>query len=129
MRNKERPRGRHASVPPLAVPLCGGGAAGSGAFGARRGARAIRAAASAGLLAEKGFSLQQISKLSSREVATKLFDAVETLTWRAANLQSEDLRRLSEAPLRLWGKRTELPGWILEKGANFFMKNGKSVEN
>ena len=86
------------------------------------------AAASAGLLAERGFSLEQISRLSSREVATKLFDAVETLTWRAANLQPDDFKRLSSAPLRLWGKRTEIPGLILEKGANFFMKNGKQPE-
>jgi 8-amino-7-oxononanoate synthase len=87
------------------------------------------AAASAGLLADQGLSLRQISQLSSREVAEKLFNAMETLTWRAANLQPEDLRRLSEAPLKLWGKRTEIPGWLLEKGANLFMKNGKSLEN
>ncbi len=86
------------------------------------------AAASAGLLADRGFSLEQISKLSSRDVAEKLFDAVESLTWRAANLQPEDLKRLSSAPLRLWGKRTEIPGRLIEKGANFFMKNGKQPE-
>jgi hypothetical protein len=87
------------------------------------------AAASAGLLADRGFSLEQISKMSSREVASKLFDAVETLTWRAANLQPDDLKRLSSAPLRLWEKRTEIPGLILEKGANFFMKNGKEIQH
>ena len=86
------------------------------------------AAASAGLLANRGFSLDQISKLSSRDVANKLFDAVETLTWRAANLQPDDLKRLGTAPLRLWGKRSEIPGLLLEKGANLFMKNGKQPE-
>ncbi|MFN0064594.1 MAG: aminotransferase class I/II-fold pyridoxal phosphate-dependent enzyme [Myxococcaceae bacterium] len=86
------------------------------------------AAASAGLLADKGFSLEQISKLSSKEVAAKLFDAMETLTWRAANLQPDDLKRLSTAPLRLWEKRTEIPGMILEKGASFFLRNGKSTD-
>jgi 8-amino-7-oxononanoate synthase len=86
------------------------------------------AAASAGLLADRGISLEQISKLSSREVAEKLFDAVETLTWRAANLQPDDLKRLSSAPLKLWSKRTEIPGLLLEKGANLFMKNGKTPE-
>ena len=89
------------------------------------------AAASAGLLADKGFSLEQIARMSSKDVANKLFDAVETLTWRAANLQPEDLRRLSSAPLRLWEKRSDLkdlPGLLLEKGANLFMKNGKSPE-
>ncbi|MBF5040855.1 aminotransferase class I/II-fold pyridoxal phosphate-dependent enzyme [Aggregicoccus sp. 17bor-14] len=86
------------------------------------------AAASAGLLAERGFSLEQISRMSGREVAGKLFDAVETLTWRAANLQSEDLKRLSGTPLRLWEKRTELPGMLLEKGANLFIRNGKQAE-
>ncbi len=89
------------------------------------------AAASAGLLADKGLSLDQISRLSSREVATKLFDAVETITWRAANLQPDDLRRLSTAPLRLWEKRNDIrdiPGLLLEKGANFFMNNGKTPE-
>jgi 8-amino-7-oxononanoate synthase len=86
------------------------------------------AAASAGLLADRGFSLEQISKMSSKEMAGKLFDAVETITWRAANLQPEDLKRLSSAPLRLWGMRTEIPGLLLEKGANLFMKNGKQAE-
>jgi 8-amino-7-oxononanoate synthase len=86
------------------------------------------AAASAGLLADKGLSLEQIARMSSREVAAKLFDAVETITWRAANLQSEDFRRLSTAPLRLWQKRNDLrdlPGLLLEKGASLLMKNGK----
>jgi 8-amino-7-oxononanoate synthase len=86
------------------------------------------AAASAGLLAERGLSLEAISKLSGRDVARKLADAVETLTWRAANLQPDDLKRLGSAPLRLWEKRTEIPGLILEKGANLFMKNGKQPD-
>ncbi len=83
------------------------------------------AAASAGMLAERGLTLEQISKMSGREVATRLFDAVETLTYRAANLQPDDLRRLSSAPMKLWEKRTEIPGLLLEKGANLFMTNGK----
>jgi len=86
------------------------------------------AAASAGLLADRGLSLESISKLSGRDVARKLADAVETLTWRAANLQPDDLKRLGSAPLRLWEKRTEIPGLILEKGANLFMKNGKQPD-
>jgi 8-amino-7-oxononanoate synthase len=89
------------------------------------------AAASAGLLADRGVSLEQIARMSSRDVAAKLFDAMETLTWRAANLQPDDLKRLSTAPLRLWEKRgeiREIPGMLLEKGANFFMKNGKHPE-
>jgi 8-amino-7-oxononanoate synthase len=86
------------------------------------------AAASAGLLAERGLSLEAISKLSGRDVARKLADAVETLTWRAANLQPDDFKRLGSAPLRLWEKRTEIPGLLLEKGANLFMKNGKQPD-
>jgi 8-amino-7-oxononanoate synthase len=86
------------------------------------------AAASAGLLAERGLSLEAISKLSGRDVARKLADALETLTWRAANLQPDDIKRLGSAPLRLWEKRTEIPGLILEKGANLFMKNGKQPD-
>jgi len=86
------------------------------------------AAASAGLLAERGLSLEAITKLSGRDVARKLADAVETLTWRAANLQPDDIKRLGSAPLRLWEKRTEIPGLILEKGANLFMKNGKQPD-
>jgi 8-amino-7-oxononanoate synthase len=86
------------------------------------------AAASAGLLADRGFSLEAISKLSRRDVARRLADAMETLTWRAANLQPDDIKRLSSAPLRLWEKRTEIPGLILEKGANLFMKNGKQAD-
>ena len=67
--------------------------------------------------------------MSSREVAGKLFDAVETLTWRAANLQPDDLRKLlGTASMRLWEKRSEIPGLLLEKGANFFMKNGKPAD-
>jgi len=86
------------------------------------------AAASAGLLADRGLSLEAISKLSGRDVARKLADAVETLTWRAANLQPDDIKRLGSAPLRLWEKRTEIPGLLLEKGANLFMKNGKQPD-
>jgi hypothetical protein len=86
------------------------------------------AAASAGLLAERGLSLAAISKMSGRDVARKVADAVETLTWRAANLQPDDIKRLGAAPLRLWEKRTEIPGLILEKGANLFMKNGKQPD-
>jgi hypothetical protein len=83
------------------------------------------AAGSAGELADKGgITLEQLSRMSSREVAGKLFDAVEHLTWRAANLQPEDLRNLRNAPLKLWEKRGELPGLLLEKGAHFFMRNG-----
>jgi hypothetical protein len=86
------------------------------------------AAATAGLLADRGFSLEQIARMSSKDVANRLFDVVETLTWRAANLQPEDLKRIGSAPLRLWGKRTELPGFLLEKSANLFLRNGKQVE-
>ena len=86
------------------------------------------AAASAGMLADRGISLEQISRMSGREVATRLFDAVETLTYRAANLQPEDLRRLSSAPLRMWEKRADLPGLLLEKGANLFMANGQPTD-
>jgi 8-amino-7-oxononanoate synthase len=86
------------------------------------------AAASAGLLADRGLSLESIARLSSREMARKLSDAVETLTWRAANLQPDDLKRLGAAPLRLWGMRSEIPGLLLEKGANLFMKNGQHPE-
>jgi len=82
-------------------------------------------AGSAGLLADKGgITLDQLSRMSSREVAGRLFDAVEQLTWRAANLQPEDLRKLGSAPMKLWEKRGELPGLLLEKGAHFFMRNG-----
>ena len=82
------------------------------------------AAGSAGLLADQGgLTLEQLSRMSSREVAGKLFDAVEQLTWRAANLQPEDLRKLGNAPMKLWGKRGNLPGLLLEKGAHFFMRN------
>jgi hypothetical protein len=66
--------------------------------------------------------------MSGRDVARKVADAVETLTWRAANLQPDDIKRLGAAPLRLWEKRTEIPGLILEKGANLFMKNGKQPD-
>jgi 8-amino-7-oxononanoate synthase len=86
------------------------------------------AATAAGALTERGFSLEQIARLSSREVAAKLFDAVETLTYRAANLQPNDLKRLSTAPLRLWEKRAELPGLLLEKGARVLIRNGKQLD-
>jgi len=82
-----------------------------------------------GLLPDRVFSLEQLSKFSSRDMANRLFDAVETLTWRAANLQPEDLKRLTQAPRRIWKNRTEIPGLILEKGANLFIKNGKHLES
>jgi 8-amino-7-oxononanoate synthase len=87
------------------------------------------AAASAGVSAERSLSLQQIAGMSSREVADRLFDAMETFTWRAANLQPDDLKRLSAVPMRLWNKRGELPGMLLEKSAGLFIKNGKGADN
>jgi 8-amino-7-oxononanoate synthase len=84
--------------------------------------------ASNGFLAEHGFTFEQLSKLSSRDVANKLFDAVETLTWRAANLQPDDINRLTRMPRNLWKKRSQIPGLLLEKGANLFIKNGKQLE-
>jgi hypothetical protein len=33
---------------------------------------------------------------------------------------------MTAAPLRLWEKRTALPGMLLEKGATLLMRNGKS---
>ncbi|WP_434391174.1 aminotransferase class I/II-fold pyridoxal phosphate-dependent enzyme [Melittangium boletus] len=83
------------------------------------------AAASAGELAGQGFSLDELSRLSKREVADRLFDAVETLTWRAANLQPKDIRELGRMPRKLWAKRGDLPGMLLEKGANLFIRNGR----
>jgi 8-amino-7-oxononanoate synthase len=102
-----------------------------GSFVIRNEASNRWAAASAGLLADNGLSLEQISRMSAKDVADKLFDTAEALTWRAANLQPEDFKRLGQAPLRLWEKRNDLrdlPGLLLEKGANFFMKNGKTPE-
>jgi hypothetical protein len=83
------------------------------------------AAASSGQLADKGgITLEQLTRMSSREVAGRIFDAVEQLTWRAANLQPADLRKLGGASKRLWEKRGELTGILLEKGAHFFLRNG-----
>jgi hypothetical protein len=64
-------------------------------------------------------------RLPTASPAGKIFDAVEQLTWRAANLQPADLRKLSGASKRLWEKRGELTGLLLEKGAHFFMRNGQ----
>ncbi len=61
--------------------------------------------------------------ITSRELAGKLFEAVETLTWRAANLQPDDLKRLSTAPFRLWSRRSELSDLIREKGASLLLKS------
>jgi 8-amino-7-oxononanoate synthase len=83
------------------------------------------AAASAGMLADRGFSLDQISRMSGREVANKLFDAVEVLTYRAANLQPDDLKRISAVPMKVWERRADIPGLLLEKGANLFISNGR----
>lgn len=115
------PETRPASYTPVQV-------ARPGSFAMNNQASRRWAAASAGLLADKGFSLEQISRLSSKDVANKLFDAVETLTWRAANLQPDDLKRLGTAPMKLWERRDDIPGLLLEKGANLFMKNGKTPE-
>jgi len=87
------------------------------------------AAGSAGELSRSGLTLEQLSRMSSREMAGKLFDAVEHLTWRAANLQPADLRKLGPASMKLWEKRGQLPGLLLEKGAHFFMKNGHDSSN
>jgi hypothetical protein len=69
-----------------------------------------------------------LTQLTSRDVANKFFDAMETLTWRAANLQPDDIRRFVDAPRRLWNRRTQLPGLILEKGTHWFLTNGKQPD-
>jgi 8-amino-7-oxononanoate synthase len=96
-----------------------------GTFVRHNEASATWAAASEGLLADRGFSLEHLTRMNSREVAGRFFDAMELLTWRAANLQSEDLRKLGEMPLKLWEKRADLPGLLLEKGAHLFIRNGR----
>ena len=87
------------------------------------------AAGSLGELANNGLTLEQLSRMSSREMAGKLFDAVEHLTWRAANLQPADLRKLGPASMKLWEKRGQIPGLLLEKGAHFFLRNGQDQNN
>ncbi|MGQ0504751.1 MAG: aminotransferase class I/II-fold pyridoxal phosphate-dependent enzyme [Myxococcaceae bacterium] len=71
---------------------------------------------------DRAAALEQLGQLSSRELAGKLFDVVENLTWRAANLQPDDLKRLSSAPLRLWSRRSELSDLLLEKSASLLLK-------
>lgn len=68
-------------------------------------------------------------KLSSRDVANRFFEAVETITWRAANFQATDLWRFTDTPQRLWKNRGQLPGLILEKSASLLLKNGKHLES
>jgi 8-amino-7-oxononanoate synthase len=86
------------------------------------------AAASSGL-ADSKFSIDQLMKLSSRDVANRFFEAVETITWRAANFQATDLWRFTDTPQRLWKNRGQLPGLILEKSASLLLKNGKHLES
>ena len=62
-------------------------------------------------------------------MAGKLFDAVETLTWRAANLQPDDLRGWAAPPSGCGRSAAELPGLLLEKGANLFMRNGQDADD
>jgi 8-amino-7-oxononanoate synthase len=87
------------------------------------------AAASAGLLAERGFSLERLRNVRGADVANALSDAMETLTWRAANLQPQDIKRLGGAPRWLLEKSGHLPGFLLEKGANLLIRNGKHPED
>ena len=47
--------------------------------------------------------LSELAGLPSRAMAGKLFDTVERLTWRAANLGTSDLRKL-------WERRKSLRG-------------------
>ena len=87
------------------------------------------AAASAGLLAERGLSLEQISRMSGARRGT---EARSTRWRRSPGARPTSSRMTSSAlgaaPLRLWEKRTEIPGLLLEKGANLFMKNGKQPD-
>ena len=84
-------------------------------------------AAAGGQLVDRGFSLEQIRQMSARQVAERLSDAVESLTYRAVNLQPDDLERIRQTPLKLWARRTELPGFLMEKSASLFIRNGRNA--
>ena len=88
-----------------------------------------RWAASPERLNGSGFSVEQLMRFSTKDMANKLFDAVESITWRAANLQSADFERITRAPQKLWKSRGLIPGILLEKSANFLLKNGKHPES
>ena len=94
------------------------------------GLAALGGGVAPGLLADRGFSLEQISKhvLAARWPASS-FDAVETLTWRAANLQPDDIKRLGAPPCGCGRSGPRSPACFLEKGANLFMKNGKQPDD
>ena len=76
-----------------------------------------------------GFSVEQLMRLSTKDMANKLFDAVESITWRAANLQAADFERITRAPQKLWKSRGLIPGILLEKSAGLLLKNGKHPES
>jgi hypothetical protein len=88
-----------------------------------------RWAASPEVLNGSGFSVEQLMRFSTKEMANKLFDAMESITWRAANLQAADFERITRAPQKLWKSRGLIPGILLEKSASLLLKNGKHPES
>jgi len=49
----------------------------------------------------------------------RLSDAAELVTWRALNLRSEDVRRLTELPDRLWTQRNRVGNRLLSLAADW----------
>lgn len=66
-------------------------------------------------------SLTSVLFDADRPVLERLSDAAEYLTYRAAGVQSEDLKRVAELPRRLWTRRGALRTAILSRGVNFFL--------
>ncbi len=56
----------------------------------------------------------------------RLSDAAELLTYRAANMQPEDLAKLAEMPKRLWVQRGQLKTAIMSKGVDLLTRTRKS---
>src|SRR5260370_40468007 len=75
------------------------------------------AAASSGL-ADSKFSIDQLMKLSSRDVANRFFEAVQTINSRADTFHPTDLCTFTDTPPPLEKHPEPPPRLILEETAN-----------
>ena len=76
--------------------------------------------------AQRGLSPSHRPAVLARD-GPEAVGAVETLTWRAANLQPDDLKRLGAAPFRLWSMRRESPVCSWKRAPICSMKNGQAT--
>jgi len=58
-------------------------------------------------------------------VVRRFSEAAEFLTWRALNVEGEDVRRLAQLPERLWTQRHRIQSKLMAMGMNWMSHRQK----